>query len=228
MRKREREGIADGNGRRLPISPATVLAGVAVFIALGGTSIAASGLINGKKIKPGTITAKQIKNKTITQSKLNPATVATLRGARGEQGPQGAPGPRGEPGPQGASGPKGEPGPASLPAAFEDESQVVEIPTNAGAVDLAELTVPAGRYLVTAKAVLRTNDPADTSCWVMPDYDDFIDSSNWSAPGGYSSGTLAMTGISPPGTEILTLRCFTDDVAATALRNKLVAIPVAG
>lgn len=215
MSKRVRDE-ADQRGRGFRLSPATVLAGVAVFIALGGTSIAASGLINGKKIKPGTITAKQIRNKTITKTKLDPGTVAQLRGAKGDRGPQGVP------------GPKGEPGPTSLPAAFEDESEGVDFPVNAGAIDLAELEVPAGRYMVTAKAVFRTNDPAEVLCWVTPDYGDYIDSSNWSAPGGYSSGTLAMTGISPPGTEILTLRCFSEDVPATTLRNKLVAIPVAG
>lgn len=218
MSKRVRDG-ADQRGRGLRLSPATVLAGVAVFIALGGTSIAASGLINGKKIKPGTITAKQIRNKTITKSKLDPGTVAQLRGERGPQGDRG---------PQGSPGTRGEPGPASLPAAFEDESQMVNIPANAGAVDLAELAVPAGRYLVAAKAVLRTYDPAETSCWVAHDYDDYVDWSSWSAPGGYSSGTLALTGISPAGTEILTLRCFTEDVPAEALRNRLTAIPVAG
>lgn len=64
----------------------TVIAVIALFVAIGGTATAASGLISGSKIKPGTITAKQIKNKTITASKLSPATVKSLKGAQGPTG----------------------------------------------------------------------------------------------------------------------------------------------
>lgn len=195
---------ASGKNRRLRANPATGIALLALFISLGGTSIAASGLIDGNKIKPGSVTAKQLRNRTITTSKLAAKTVTELRGARGPAGP------------------------AALPAAREDESLGVAIPADAGAVDLAELSLPAGRFVVFAKATIRTNSPAEISCWVTPDYGDYIDSSDWSAPGGFTSGTLALTGVSPPGTKILTLRCSTDDVAATAMRNKLVAIPVAG
>ena len=41
-------------------SPATWIAVLALFIVIGGTATAASGLINGKKIKPGTVTNGQI------------------------------------------------------------------------------------------------------------------------------------------------------------------------
>jgi len=208
--------------RRPRVTPATVLAGLALFVALGGTSIAASGLINGKQIKPGTITAKQIKNKAITKAKLAPSTVSGLRGAAG---PKGDAGPKGERGPAGATGPAG---PAALPAAHEDESEGVAIPQYAGVVDLAELELPAGRYMVTAKAVLVPNAATEASCWVTADYGDYVDSSNWSSTGPAQAGTLSLAGLSPAGTEILTLRCYQDDVAGLTGRNKLIAIPVAG
>ena len=62
---------------------ATIIAGLALFIALGGTAAAAGGLINGKKIKKGTVTAKQLKNNTLTVGKFAPATVSALKGSPG-------------------------------------------------------------------------------------------------------------------------------------------------
>ena len=88
----------------------TVIAAIALFIVIGGSATAASGLINGKKIKPGTITAKQIKNKTITKSKLAPATVKSLKGAQGPAGPAGRDGGQGATGATGAAGADGAPG----------------------------------------------------------------------------------------------------------------------
>lgn len=212
--------------RRLRVTPATVLAGLALFVALGGTSIAASGLINGKQIKPGTITGKQIKGKTITKAKLAPATVSELRGAAG---PKGEAGPVGSAGPRGDRGPQGEPGPAGVAAAYEDESMQVPFGSYAGARDIAELELPAGRYLVQAKAELRTDQPADTSCWVSFDYGDFLDSARWRSPGGFDGwGTISLLGISPAGTQILTLRCSLDDVPGMVGRSKIVAVPIAG
>ncbi|MCO5316534.1 MAG: hypothetical protein M9938_10305 [Solirubrobacterales bacterium] len=222
MSTRSNDREEERTDRRFRVTPATVIAGLALFVALGGTSIAATGLINGKQIKPGTVTAKQIRNRTITTAKLAPATV---KGLRGRVGPTGATGQKGETGAAGVTGPAG---PAALPAAFENESDQLAIPANAGAVDLAELSLPAGRYLITAKAVLKPAAPATTSCWVPADYGDFVDTSNWNANGPGEAGTLALTGITPSGTTHVSLRCFTEDVASMTGRNKLVAIPVAG
>jgi len=204
MAASERKGGGSGPKRRFRLTPGTLLGGVAVFIALGGTSVAASGLINGSKIKPGTVTAKQIRNKTITKAKLSPKTVSQLRGATGPAGP------------------------AALPKAYEAESDQVVFPSNAGAVVLAEMELPPGRYMVTATAVLRFQAAAETSCWVTFDHGDNLDTSNWTSPGNLAAGTLSMTGISPAGTELLTLNCDGEDRVGISGRNKLVAIPVAG
>jgi hypothetical protein len=50
-------------------APATVIALVALFVALGGTSYAAL-VITGKNIKNGSITGKDIKNSTLTGKKV--------------------------------------------------------------------------------------------------------------------------------------------------------------
>jgi hypothetical protein len=52
-------------------SPATVIATAALVVAGAGVGTAASGLISGSRIKPGTITGKQIKNHSVGLNKLS-------------------------------------------------------------------------------------------------------------------------------------------------------------
>lgn len=85
--------------------PATVIAMVALVVAVGGgTAAYASGLINGS----------QIRNHSIAAKKLTRSAVKSLHGRRGARGPAGATGPTGAtgaPGATGATGPQGSTGP---------------------------------------------------------------------------------------------------------------------
>jgi len=75
--------------------PATVIAAVALFAALGGGGIAyASGLISGSRIK----------NHSIQEKKLTRSAIQSLHGQRGPTGP---PGPKGGTGAKGDTGPQG-------------------------------------------------------------------------------------------------------------------------
>lgn len=66
--------------------PATVIAAVALFVALGGGAVAyASGLISGS----------QIRNHSIPARKLTRAAIRSLHGKRGQRGPAGPAGPQG-------------------------------------------------------------------------------------------------------------------------------------
>jgi collagen triple helix repeat protein len=86
--------------------PATVIAALALFVALGGGAAWAGGLISGSQIKNHSIPAKKLTNKAIS-------SLRGQRGPAGPQGPQGTPGaPGGPPGPQGPQGPAGPAGPA--------------------------------------------------------------------------------------------------------------------
>jgi hypothetical protein len=95
------------------ISPASLLALVALFVALGGVSYAAA-TIDGKSIQNNSIPGKKLKNKAITNKKVEPGTLAanrltpaaraSLKGAQGQQGPAGQQGPPGLQGPQGPAG----------------------------------------------------------------------------------------------------------------------------
>lgn len=82
--------------------PATIVAALALFVALGGGAAWAGGLIPGSRIK----------NHSIATRKLTKKAINSLRGLTGPAGPQGPQGLAGTPGgPQGPAGPQGPVGP---------------------------------------------------------------------------------------------------------------------
>ena len=81
-------------------SPTTIIALLALFVALGGGAALASGMISGKSIKNHSIPLKKLQKRAINQ----------LRGHRGPPGAPGADGMEGAPGPTGDDGPPGPPG----------------------------------------------------------------------------------------------------------------------
>lgn len=114
---------------------ATILAGLALMIALGGTATAA-GLINGGKIKNNTITGKKLKNKTITKNKLAPKTIKALKG---KQGPQGVQGPKGN---------QGDPGENGVVSPTYTEFDSTNIPDGAE-LAIGTVNMPAGKFMIT-------------------------------------------------------------------------------
>lgn len=91
--------------RRRP-SAGVVLAIVALFVALGGSSYAAVSLpkasvgapqikqsaVNSKKVLDGSLLAKDFKQGQLPQGEQGPAGPQGPQGPQGQQGPQGAPG----------------------------------------------------------------------------------------------------------------------------------------
>ena len=117
---------------KIRISPGSVLALIALFVALGGVSYAAV-TINGKNIKNNSIPGKKLKNGAVTNSKVkanslgaNRLTSAARASLRGAQGPQGPAGPRGE---QGLQGPQGPQGPAGTALAYAQVSPGGALPS---------------------------------------------------------------------------------------------------
>lgn len=91
-------------------TPATVISCLALFVALGGTSLAAKTYIDGRRIKPHSLPLNRlVKIPTGYPGARGPTGP---RGARGEEGPQGSRGPQGIRGPQGPQGLTGAQGPA--------------------------------------------------------------------------------------------------------------------
>jgi hypothetical protein len=83
------------------ISPTTVLAAAALFVALAGSSTAAvdnvTALITGAQIKNGSVTGADVKNKSLTAADIK-GRLRGPQGLRGAAGPTGAQGPQGPPG----------------------------------------------------------------------------------------------------------------------------------
>lgn len=156
-------------------SPAMVVASVALVVALGGTSYAASQL-SGADVKDGSLTGADVRNGSLTEHDLKGGTLtgATIRdgslqskdfragqlpagprGETGDAGPAGAagpPGPRGDTGftgPTGRPGPQGPPGPQGIAGASAvqyEQSPVFNLPD--GIQGLADVACPDGLVAV--------------------------------------------------------------------------------
>jgi hypothetical protein len=148
------------NDLRTRLTFANVTSVVALFVALGGSATAAV-LINGKDIKAGTIAGKAIKVNTIGSEKIKNGSLLSTdfkagqlpAGARGPGGPQGAQGPQGAAGANGVNGQGGATGPSDIYAAGVAGGSASQVTTTAPVV-IASTTVPAGSYLLGAKANL--------------------------------------------------------------------------
>jgi Collagen triple helix repeat (20 copies) len=93
--------------KRLKVTPALVVAGIALFVALTSTAVATTTqLITGARIQNNTITGADVKNKSLTPKDFK-GSVRGARGLRGPAGPTGPTGPAGAAGAQGAQGPQG-------------------------------------------------------------------------------------------------------------------------
>lgn len=211
------------------LKPGTVLAALALFIVIGGTATAASGLINGKKIKPGTITARQIKNGTITAAKISPATVRSLRGAQGPAGSDGTTGPAGATGPVGSTGTTGVTGPAGADVVITPitgEAFDYNLPGDTQVVPVTINLVP-GTYMLTAKANVvshKTSGVNYIACSIWTDETSAVDEAVTDNTFNAFSN-LSMVAVSDVQSKV-ELRCTATDGPGQADDLKLIAVPV--
>jgi hypothetical protein len=135
------------------ISPGSVLALIALFVALGGVSYAAvtingkniaNNSIPGKKLKNGAVTNKKVKANSLGANRLTAGARASLTGAPGPQGPTG---PRGERGERGEQGPGGTQGPAGTALAYAEVNPATPAFVTERTSGFSEVTQPlGGRY----------------------------------------------------------------------------------
>ena len=91
MRHRTYAGTISCVLRRLrSISPATVIALLALFVSLTGTATAIT-IITGRNVKDGSLTGQDVKDRSLTRSDLSIGTLT-----RGPAGPAGGRGSRGD------------------------------------------------------------------------------------------------------------------------------------
>ena len=84
--------------RRIRLSYANVVASLALFAALGGSSYAAIS-ITGKQVRDGSLSGRDVRDRSLVAKDF-----------KAGQLPAGPQGPKGDPGAPGPAGPKGDPG----------------------------------------------------------------------------------------------------------------------
>lgn len=139
---------------RLRPRPATIVAAIALLVALGGTSYAAADAL----LPTNSVGSAQVVNKSLKRVDIRPGVRGNrgprgLRGFTGARGATGAAGPTGSAGPNGTAGAAGPVGPSDAFARFLNGP--IAIP--AGVTSLTTLSIPtAGRYVVWAKMFVST------------------------------------------------------------------------
>jgi len=144
---------------------ATTLAAIVVtaLVLAGGAAWAsipdASGVIHGCYPRPGAQTrALRVIDTDLGQACAADETALSwnhqgLRGTTGAQGPAGI---RGPSGPRGSAGPEGQVGAGSTDAWFAHD--LSSRPAITGGLDLLQLVLPAGSYVIHGKSTLANTD----------------------------------------------------------------------
>lgn len=173
---------------RARLTYANVIATLALFIALGGTSYAVATLprnsVGERQLKKGAVTSAKLRDGAVTRADLaRDALITASRGPRGAEGPVGAPGARGT---QGVQGPIG---PSEVLNVRRDG--VVAIPAQAGGfVTLAAVTINPGAWILEGQTKVDYNPPSPGS--------EFVDCDLKTAAGtGLSRGTSRVGTDSP-------------------------------
>jgi hypothetical protein len=127
-------------------SPATLIALLALFVALGGSSYAAlqvpRGSVGTKQLKNNAVTSPKVRNNSLLLRDFRASQRARLRGERGPQGVPGPAGAAGAAGPAGPAGPAGAPG-SAIAFARVDANGIVDPAVSSG---IAVLSTGSGTY----------------------------------------------------------------------------------
>jgi hypothetical protein len=161
--------------RRLRLSYANVVASLALFAALGGTSYAAIS-ITGKQVRDGSLSGRDVHNGALTGQDVRDRSLL-LRdfrqgqlpaGPAGTQGPRGEPGPKGDPGPQGQAGAKGEKGDAGPAGTARAYGRVAVNGALSRSANVTGVTHPfTGVYCIAFAAGI---DASQTGLVATPDF----------------------------------------------------------
>jgi hypothetical protein len=115
---------------RRHLTYSNVIATLALFIALGGSSYAAIK-ITGRNVTDGSLTGKDIKKRSVALNRLNGTLPAGAPGLKGDPGAKGDPGVKGDPGAKGDRGDVGPAGPVD-PGRFVSSTGLYEVTAGPG------------------------------------------------------------------------------------------------
>jgi hypothetical protein len=227
-------------------TPSIMLAGAALFIALGGSAVAATGLIKAGDIAPGAVTGKAIRKGAVTPQDLSASTRALITGgsgSKGETGSTGAPGSNGANGPNGANGTNGIDGTDGTDgvkgtngtngtngtvAPLSARQGPTALPTGAAATTVVELAVPAGNYVVLAKTQLFQTGAGDSVECLLKSGTTTLDQTAMKtlpALASVPASLQSVTATTSPA--VLSVQCAVSVANGSANYSSLIAIPTA-
>lgn len=198
---------------RRPSSTA-IVAYLALFISLGGTSFAVT------KLARNSVGSEQVKDQSLQANDLAPGVAVS-----GPRGPRGATGPVGPAGPQ---------GPAGTVNAYIGRVATMSFPQTAGTrANVVSVRVPAGSYALTfATHFWSDTANAQVDCWLVVGGRDLVHGAIKIGPATSAAreSTMALTEVATvPAAATLSAQCAqrTTDVPIGVEGIRLLAIPVA-
>jgi hypothetical protein len=175
-------------------SPAFVLAAIALFVALGGSSYAAISLgansVKSRHIAKGQVKASDVAKNAVKSTKVADGSLVAAdfkagelaaasagpqgpKGDTGPQGPKGDTGPQGDAGPQGPAGPAGPAGPKGQkgePGLSGVETNYVVSEFNSLANKNVAVTCPADKQVIGVNATIQGEAGAQPTVAVRGTY----------------------------------------------------------
>jgi hypothetical protein len=177
--------------RRIRISYANVVATLALFAALGGSSYAAIA-VTGAQVRDGSLTGKDVHNSSLTGRDVRNQSLLAQDFKPGQlpAGPQGPKGDKGDTGPAGVQGEPGLRGEPGLPGVSDYEQVTVDKKTNPNVsiFTSAEATCPAGKVAVGGGGEIL--DPTKAGTSVVLDASRPVDETTWYAEAHGLGGIL--------------------------------------